>query len=162
MAKASFFFGCSIAVVVLILIENFKHPIANTSLYVTQLFQLNSVIRLVFTQTIFLLGAAISIKVWKDNHVNYMYIFQLDYKSVIFFIQFFKTAFIYLFIGLLFLYIFLNDMTDLFQKSGRSYGNNDRPLSVKETDELTHLKKTAAIPLCCIFVLIWINPLDVL
>lgn len=70
---------------------------------------------MIFTQTLGLFGAAISIKVWKDNQVNYMYIFQIDYQNVIFFIQFFKSAFIFLFVELVFLYIFLNDTNVLFQ-----------------------------------------------
>ena len=33
LAKASFFFGCSVAIIVLILIENLKHPIESRELY---------------------------------------------------------------------------------------------------------------------------------
>ena len=164
LAKASFFFGCSIAVAVLILIEKFKHPLTGTSLFITQLYQFDSVIRFILMQTMVLFGAAVSIYVWKANHVNYMYIFQLDYGSVIFFIQFFKTAFLYLFIGLLFLYIFLNDAVDLFQRRGEIHDGNqgDQQLTPEEGNELLVLKRTYALPLCCLFVLIWVNPLNIL
>lgn len=34
LAKAAFFFGCAMAIILLIVIENFKHPMKTSSLFV--------------------------------------------------------------------------------------------------------------------------------
>ena len=90
-----------------------------------------------------------------------MYILQLDHRNMIFSIQFLGTAFIYLFLALIFLYFYICDITVLFQARELSKDATGDALSDNEHQEVLHIKRTASIPLFCLFVLILMNPLNV-
>ena len=115
-----------------------------------------------FAWAAYLFGAAICLRVWKHYQVNYMYIFELDHKSAISFIQFLCSAFIILFVELLALYTFLNVTTHIFQEREHEVLIVDDPLTETESERLLELKRNAAIVLCSVFVAIWLNPLNVM
>ena len=75
LAQAMFFLGGSLAILVMAVAEKVNHPDEDQALFINHLYQIDSIIRLYFTQVVILFGAAICIKVWKHNEVNYMYIF---------------------------------------------------------------------------------------
>ena len=70
--------------------------------------------RIFFTLTLILFSAGLCIKIWKDFHINYLYILQIDYEKVIFWIQFVKLSLIYFFIDLIFLFFFMKKIEEVF------------------------------------------------
>ena len=94
-----------------------------------------------------------------------MYIFQLDYKNVIFSIQFLQLACIFLFVEVFFLIFFINDSSYLFHTREirlRRYegGVLGKELSTKELLDLQMFKEQAALKITITMLILWLNPFD--
>lgn len=91
----------------LLIVNSMFNSIERYAFHLDQLYQLDSLFRVLFTMFLMLFGAGVCLKVWKECEVNYIYILQIDNTNRMNFLQLWKGAFMVLTIWLLLLYTFM-------------------------------------------------------